>query len=132
MPYYLVRMGQGSRYIRQALEHAFIAIGWNEVPSLEDFKGVEDIRTALAKTSYGYSQAQLGINAGSIYRFGLEMKPDDIVLSPTGEREYAVGRVGAYFFEDLPNDGCPYKHRRRITWLPRHISKEGFSFIAGM
>ena len=127
MSYYLVRMGQGSRYIRHALEHAFIAIGWNEVPSLESFESVEDIRRALMKTSYGYSQAQLGINAGSIYRFGLEMKPDDIVLSPTGEREYAVGRVGKYFFDGSPKDGCPYKHRRRIAWLPQRISKEDMS-----
>lgn len=127
MAFYLVRVGEGAKYISEARKHGYVAIGWNEVPDLRKFKDSDAIKSALTKTSYGYSASQAGAQAGQLYRFGLEMQAGDIVLSPLGEGEYLVGKLGDYFFEEKPKDGCPYFHRRSAEWLPQVLRKDDMS-----
>jgi predicted Mrr-cat superfamily restriction endonuclease len=91
MQYFLVRVGEGAKYISQARKQGYVAIGWNEVPDLRKFKDADGIKTALTKTSYGYSASQAGAQAGQLYRFGLEMQAGDIVLSPLGDGERNSG-----------------------------------------
>jgi len=127
MSYYLVRVGEGGKYIKEAKKGGYIAIGWNEVPDLNNFKNLNQIKSALKNTTYNYTATQLAIQAGQIYRFGLEMREGDTVLSPWGSGEYLIGRVENYYFEGKPIDGCPYKHRRKVNWLDRILLKEDMS-----
>jgi restriction system protein len=127
MTYYLVRVGQGSKYVEEGRRGSFIGIGWNEVPDLNELKSLEKIKTALEKSSYKYSFQQIAAQAGQLYRFGIEMQNGDTVISPIGGREYIVGSVSDYYFEDNPSGGCPYKHRRKVTWQKDTISKDDMS-----
>ncbi|MGD0596847.1 MAG: restriction endonuclease [Sedimentisphaerales bacterium] len=127
MPYYLVRIGEGSKYIEEGRSGKFIAIGWNEVPNLSKLGSLEEIKKALSKTSYQYTPAQIAIQSGQLFRFGLEMQNGDTVISPMGSGEYVVGIVGDYYFEDNPKGGCPYKHRRKVDWQNETIYKEDMS-----
>jgi len=127
MSYYLVRVGEGSKYIKEAKKGSYIAIGWNELPDLNNFKNLDYIKTALKNTTYNYSATQLAIQAGQIYRFSIEMKEGDIVLSPLGSGEYLVGKAENYYFEDKPTDDCPYKHRRKVNWFDKVLKKEDMS-----
>lgn len=64
MSHYLIRIGEGSKYIEEAKKHNFIAIGWNEVPNLGNYKTLEKLKVALMD-QYSYSPAQLGAQAGT-------------------------------------------------------------------
>lgn len=127
MSYFLIRVGPGSKYIDEAKKEGFIAVGWDEVAALASFKDVDQIKKALAKTSYNYSPAQIAANAGQLYRFGLEIKNGDTVVSPLGDGQYLVGKARDYYFEDKPHGQCHYRHRRKVDWLERSISKEDMS-----
>lgn len=127
MSYYLVRIGEGSKYVEEGRNGNFIAIGWNEVADLTSLSTHQAIKKALQKTTYEYSAAQTGSAAGQLFRFSHEMKNGDIVLSPIGSGEYIVGQVGSYYYLDSPEKSCPYKHRRQMTWQKETISKEDMS-----
>ena len=127
MSYYLVRVGEGSKYIKEAKKGSYIAIGWNEVSDLNKFNNLDKIKSALKNTTYNYTATQHAIQAGQIYRFGLEMKEGDTVLSPLGSGEYLIGRAKNYYFENKPTDDCPYKHRRKVNWSDRTLLKEDMS-----
>lgn len=127
MAYYLVRIGEGSKYIEEAKRNSFVAVGWNEVPDLNQYKTVDDIKDALSKAGYDYTPSQLAAQAGQLYRFGLEMQEGDIVLSPFGGGEYLVGEVGEYYFVENPQGTCDYRHRRKVKWLEKVLLKEDMS-----
>jgi restriction system protein len=127
MSYYLVRVGEGAKYINEAHKGGFIAIGWNEVPDLKLLASLDNIKGSLAKASYNYSPAQIAAQAGQLYRFGLEMKEKDVVISPLGKGEYLVGAVGGYYYENTPKGQCDYKHRRKVEWHEKTILKEDMS-----
>lgn len=127
MSYYLVRVGEGSKYIEEGRRGNFIAVGWNEVPNIITLGSLEKIKNALEKTSYQYNSAQVSAQAGQLFRFALEMQNGDTIVSPIGSGEYVVGKVGDYYFDKTPERGCPYKHRRKIEWQKETISKEDMS-----
>lgn len=127
MSYYLVRIGEGSKYVEEGRKGNFIAVGWNEVPDLAKLNNLENIKKAIQKTTYDYTTAQLGNAAGQLFRFAQEMQNGDIVLSPIGSGEYIVGDVGSYYYVDSPEKSCPYKHRRHVIWRKDTISKEDMS-----
>lgn len=127
MSYYFVRIGEGSKYVEEGRKRGFIAVGWNEVQNLASLGTLENIKKALKQTSYQYSSAQQNMQAGQLYRFGLEMKSGDTVICPIGDGEYIVGNAGEYYFDDVPTGKCPYKHRREVEWEKETISKEDMS-----
>ena len=141
MNYYLIRLGEGSKYIDEARKESFIAIGWNQIPDLtsklksknyelrKEDKILEDIKKELK--AEGASVASVAGQAGQIYRFGFEMQEGDRVLAPLGEGRYLVGEVGAYYYEEHPKGACPYKHRRSVRWLDRVLLKEDMSTTLG-
>lgn len=127
MAYYLVRVGEGAKYAREAKKGGFIALGWNELPSLSDLGTLERIKSQLFQVAQNYTPAQIAMAAGQLYRFGLAMTQGDIVISPLGMGEYLVGKVGEYYFENNPKDDCPYKHRRKVNWNEHSILKQDMS-----
>lgn len=131
MSFYLVRVGEGSKYIDEAKAKGFVAIGWNEVGDLAKFKTVEQIKKALQEAKYEYTDTQIAMNAGQIFRFGLEIKPGDTILSPLGNGEYQVGEAGEYYFEENPSGKCNYKHRRKVSWQTKTLLKDDMSINLG-
>jgi len=126
MSYYLIRIGEGSKYTEEGRRNNFVAVGWKEVADLQILNSLEEIKKSLSK-HYNYSPAQIAAQAGQLYRFGLEITSRDVILSPLGGDEYLVGNAGEYFFEKNPKGTCPYKHRRKVSWKDKTILKEDMS-----
>jgi len=59
MSHYLVRIGEGSKYVEEGRKGAFIAVGWNEVPNIVELRSLEKIKIALNKTTYQYTAKPL-------------------------------------------------------------------------
>lgn len=127
MSYYLIRIGEGSKYIEEARKANYAAIGWNEIENLSKFKSLEELKLALEKKYPDHSPSQLGNIAGQLSRFGFELSNGDIVLSPKGSGEYYIGKIGDYYHESTPTGDCPYKHRRKIEWFDKLLLKEDMS-----
>jgi len=123
MSYYLIRIGEGSKYTDIGRKNNFVAIGWDEVPDLRTIKNLDDLKKILTD-KYQYSDAQIGNQAGQIYKFWSDMQDGDVAISPLGKGEYLVGKLGTYYFENQPQDGCPYRHRRKVEWNKDLILKE--------
>lgn len=94
MAYYLIRVGEGSKYVDEAYEKSFVAIGWNEVPDLSKFESAEQVKSVLKEANRSYTDTQIAINAGQIFRFGILINGGDIILSPLSKGKYLVGGEG--------------------------------------
>lgn len=125
MSIYLIRVGEGSKYIEEARRDGFVAIGWEKIDDLSKFKDLQQIKKVVEHT-YKYTPTKLAISAGQICRFGLEIKFGDMIVSPLGKGEYLVGEAGEYYYEKNLN-GCPYSHRRKVRWLDKVLRKDDMS-----
>ncbi|UCH96119.1 MAG: restriction endonuclease [Candidatus Aminicenantes bacterium] len=125
--YYLVRLGEGGKYVDEARKQGFIAMGWNEIPDINSLGNLEKIKEVFDKSSYKLTNTQISANAGQLNRFAFEIKTGDTVLSPKGRGQYYVGTVGDYYYDPHPRGQCPYYHRRHVQWRQETISKEDMS-----
>lgn len=127
MSYYLVRVGESSKYIEEAHHDGFVAIGWSEVSDLMKLGTLDNIKKALSKTKYNYTPSQTAIQVGQMNRFANEIKPGDIIISPKGGGMYYVGETGEYYYEPVPQGTCKFKHRRKVSWYDKILSKDDMS-----
>ena len=72
----------------------------------------------------------VGQNVGQIARFLVEIKAGDHVITPAADTEWlhygAVAAGPSYIFSGT-TDGCPYRHRRRVTWAKERLRRGDFS-----
>ena len=123
MSYYLIRIGEGSKYIETARKNSFVAIGWNELPDLSSYIELDKLKKIIHSKYPDYSDTQTAIQAGQIARFAFDMKAGDRVLSPLGKGQYIVGTVSEYYYEPEPKDVCPFIHRRKVNWNKNILTK---------
>ena len=91
---WVVRAGESGRLVQQFKEKSEVAIGW-EIDSLENVKDKNVIKGLLEKTYPDINNFQIGSFAGQLYRFGIEFKEDEYVLTyDSEEREYLIGKLG--------------------------------------
>lgn len=117
-------------YAKDFVQGGYVAIGWM---SSIDLSGVttRDELYPLYKTAHPQdtSNIVIGIQVGQIARFLLEMKPSDYVITPAADTEWLyygkLEAVPSYHFED--NDGCPYRHRRRVVWATDRLRRGDLS-----
>lgn len=128
MSYYLIRLGQNNKYAEEALDKNFVAIGFSDVYDLGTYKDVEEIKEYILKNNTSnFSISQIANQAGQLYKFGFTMKKGDTVIMPMGEGKFAVGILGDYFYDEIPQTKCDFRHRRSVTWLDKTLSKEDMS-----
>ncbi len=120
MSYFLIRIGKGSQFAQEALDGNFIAIGWNELPDLTEFKSADEIKQKLQEQRE-YTPNQLGQSAGTIDRFAFQLKSGDTVLMPKGDRTFAVGTVGDYYHVKELSGKCHFAHRRKVQWSSKAL-----------
>lgn len=125
--YYFIRVGEGSKYITQAHKGGFVALGWNEVPNLENLENPGQIKNALENTSQQLSPTQIASYAGQLYRFAHEINAGDIIFSPLSSKEFLLGTAGEYYYEKNPQGPCNYNHRRHVQWQKQTILKGDMS-----
>jgi restriction system protein len=118
-------------YTQQFISGGYVGIGWMANTNLSAI-ATRDELYPLYKAAHpdDTSNIVIGQQVGQIARFLLEMKPGDYVITPAADTEQLhYGRLAAdpsYFFAG-GDDGCPYRHRRRVEWAPKTLKRSGLS-----
>lgn len=109
------------------LKKNVIAIGWAKLGDLSKLGASrEAFRDAVAKAWPAKKPGAIPNNAGQLYRFVHEMKPDDIVVYPSkADRLMHIGRIkGPYRYDPGLAEGYP--NQRPVTWI-KHVPRSRFS-----
>jgi restriction system protein len=122
---WVVRLGEGGRYVDVGRRGGFAAIGWEELGDLtwltdarESPKHLERRLTDLYRQTFGGSNVAIGQSASEIWNFVREIAPSDTVLLPDPRHKTVLPGtvVSGYRYVAAPNDGCLYPNRRDVTW----------------
>jgi restriction system protein len=120
-----VRAGGGD-FAEQFLSGGFVGIGWREIT--EDLGGVSNREQLFAIVRRYFPDIQSAIllsnYVSEIHRFLLEIQPGDYIIIPSRDAEYIdYGTVdpGLPYYYAAGDDGCPYRHRRPVTWAREKI-----------
>ena len=119
------------KYTDHFTNGGYTAIGWIGNRDLSD---VQDRKALLPiyKKAHPFDKSNyvIGQQIGQIARFLFEIKAGDYVITPPENTEWLhYGEVlsnPSYFYSDT-NDGCPYRHRRRVEWAKECFRRSQFS-----
>ena len=118
-------------YAKQFVDGGYVAIGWMSNSDLSNITSRDEL-SPLYKTEHpdDTSNIVIGQQVGQIARFLLDIQPGDYVITPAADTEWLhYGKVvqdPSYVYA-VGNDGCPYRHRRRVTWAPQRLNRGDFS-----
>ena len=98
------------------VENGYIGLGWDHA-DLVGWQSREDVKRVLKASQTETNERKIGQEAGSIMRFLSEMKPGDLVMTPTIDRRYHCGLIrGEPTYNN--DDGLPFLTRRAVDWQP--------------
>jgi len=115
------------KYTDAFVEGGYAAIGWLPDTNLADIETREELYP-LYKEAYpkDTSNIVIGQQVGQIARFLLEIKAGDYVVTPDANTEFlrygVVGPSPSYFYAN-GDDGCPFRHRKRVVWSESHLRR---------
>ncbi|MFY9268621.1 MAG: restriction endonuclease [Candidatus Manganitrophaceae bacterium] len=118
-------------YAQHFVSGGYVAIGWMANTDLSAI-ATRDELYPLYRAAHpdDTSNIVIGQQVGQIARFLLEMKPGDHVITPAADTELLhYGRITddpSYFYA-TGDDGCPYRHRRRVEWARETLKRSGLS-----
>jgi restriction system protein len=124
--YYRVHLGSGAAYAEECYEGGFIGVNFDIHQDLsgkftEHFS--ESYIPVYLEAHPGKSKITAGMACSVIMKIGKVIQTGDIVLCPTANNTYQVGRVvGEYYYDD----GI-LQHRRPVQWLDVTISRDDVS-----
>jgi predicted Mrr-cat superfamily restriction endonuclease len=125
---YCVRAQYG-KYAAHFLRGGYVAMPWDIERDLSDVKSLDELRAlyyiARPKTRGIVAEQYIG----QIARFLFELKPGDMVVTPSYETEqiyHGILRPEPYYYS-AGSDGCPFPHRRHVQWNPHSIPTVEFS-----
>lgn len=118
-------------YTKQFVEGGYVAIGWMLSADLTSILS-RDALYPLYKQAHpkDTSNIVIGQQVGQIARFLLEIQAGDYVITPASDTEWLhYGQVVAdpSYVYATGDDGCPYRHRRRVTWVKERLKRGDFS-----
>lgn len=107
-------------YTRHFVEGGYVAIGWMPDVDLSGIRSREELYPLYKKAHPDdTSNIVIGQQVGQIARFLLEIQAGDYVITPASDTErlhYGVVAPDPSYFYAKGDDGCPYRHRRRVVW----------------
>jgi restriction system protein len=113
---WFIRAGENAYLFDEFKLGQAIAIGWNEVGSLEQVKHINDVKRKLRTEYPDYKDGKINITAGQLFRFAHEMKIGDLVVTYNPQaREYLIGDIVSeyQYGEGHISDKT---HYRKVTW----------------
>ena len=115
-------------YTTQCVSGGYVGIGWLPDYDLSEVTDSDVLRAFYQKAHpQDTSNVVIGQQVGQIGRFRLEIQAGDFVVTPTVNNEKLhFGQVSSYFYSDA-DDGCPYRHRRKVIWDNDELSRSEFS-----
>ncbi len=122
----------GGRFAEHFRRGGYAAIGWREIEQdLSHVRTREDLYPIVQAAYPGVqSSIVLGNYVGQIARFLLEIQAGDYVITPAADTEwlyYGVVEPDPSYFYATSEDGCPYRHRRRVTWAAEPLRRSRLS-----
>ncbi len=118
-------------YTEHFVGGGYVAIGWMPDTDLSQITSRDELYPPY-KAAYpdDTSNIVIGQQVGQIARFLLEMQAGDFVITPASDTELLhYGQLAgdpSYVFA-TDDDGCPYRHRRRVKWAPQTLKRSNFS-----
>ena len=119
------------RHTNDFVSGGYIGIGWMAEYDLSTVKD-RDALHPLYRQAHpdDTSNIVIGQQVGQIARFLLEIRAGDYVITPAADTEWLhYGQIApdpSYFYAD-GEDGCPYRHRRKVEWAAQRLSRSEFS-----
>jgi predicted Mrr-cat superfamily restriction endonuclease len=118
-------------YAQHFVKGGYVAIGWMPTTDLSQIMTRDELYPIYkAEHPEDASNIVIGQQVGQIARFLLEMEAGDYVITPAADTERLHhGRLApdpSYFFA-AGDDGCPYRHRRRVEWAAGTLKRSDFS-----
>lgn len=118
-------------YTKNFIDGGYAGIGWMPNVDLTAVASRDDLYP-LYKAAHpdDTSNIVIGQQVGQIARFLLDVRAGDFIITPAADTEWLhYGRVGAdpSYFHVTSDDGCPYRHRRRIAWEAERLKRSDFS-----
>ena len=126
-----VRANAGE-YTEHFLRGGYAAIGWQEVAQDLGVVKARDELYPIMRSAYPdvHSPIVIGNYVGQVARFLLEIRADDYVITPAADTDWLhYGQVApdpSYVYA-AGDDGCPYRHRRRVAWARERLKRGDFS-----
>lgn len=122
---WMVRAGESAYLIDEFISNSIVAIGWNELGDLSDVTQLKTIKEKFREKFPEDKKSKLNLNAGQVYRFIVEFKRGDKVITYNpGTRNYHLGEIiGIYRYS---KSECDYNHIREVKWQ-REISRDDLS-----
>lgn len=122
-----VRANYG-QYADRFVAGGYAAIGWG-LPDLSSATSRQEI-DRLYRATYPdeTSAAVIGQQVGQIARFRLEIRPEDIVITPGRDTDllfWGDVQENPYFF--APIDDCPFRHRLKVRWAAEPVRRSTLS-----
>lgn len=122
----------GGEYSDHFLRGGYAAIGWQEISqNLGKVRSRDDLYSIVHACYPDVESAiVIGNYVGQIARFLLDMQAGDWIITPAADTEwlhYGEVALNPSYFYAKTDDGCPYRHRRRVTWAKERIKRGDFS-----
>lgn len=120
-------------YTQKFVDSGYVAVGWIPNTDLSKIATKDELYPIYRQAHPNdTSNIVIGQQVGQIARFLLEMKVDDYVITPAADTEWLhygvlTSDVGSSYFYAAGDDGCPSRHRRRVTWDKNRLRRSDLS-----
>ena len=117
------------KYTGHFVDGGYVGAGWLRESDLSGGKTKDEL-TAIYRVAHPEDSPWVrGENVGQLRLF-LEMGVGDYVITPCSDSQWLYyGRVVdlPYYYAPNDSDGCPFPHRRYVSWSGRRINLSEFS-----
>lgn len=118
-------------YTKQFVEGGYVAIAWMPNVDLSAVSSRDELYPLYRiEHPNDTSNIVIGQQVGQIARFLLEIAPGDYLITPAADTEWLhYGQVQSdpTYIYAAGDDGCPYRHRRRVSWSQNRLKRADFS-----
>jgi restriction system protein len=127
---FCVRAAYGT-YTTQFVDDGYVAIDYSIDTDLASVTTREEL-TEIYRDAHPKEKSAIviGQQVGQLARFLFDMKTGDYVITPAADTEWLrYGTLDAdpsYYFA-AGNDGCPFRHRRRVIWNEKPLRRGDLS-----
>jgi predicted Mrr-cat superfamily restriction endonuclease len=125
---YCVRAEYG-KYAAHFVRGGYVAMPWDVDKDLSAVRSIDDLRSLYNEQHPKTKGIVAEQYIGQIARFLFDLKPNDLVITPSHETEHIYhGTIKAQpYYYNRVKDGCPFPHRRPVLWDPQSIPAAEFS-----
>lgn len=121
-PIWGIHMGwdHGSRPVQEG----YVAIGWKSVGNLAQLTpNREAFKQAVAKSYPKAKPGAIPVNAGTLYKFAVEMKKGDLVVYPSKpDRMVNLGTIESDYIYEASSSDLEGPNRRKVKWIGRFLA----------